>query len=99
MRALEVTIGDEIAASQAVEEVRERCKHLDPAVRQQIVETVQDIACDLERRGQELASIGSQFRTVQALNLHGCSVKIIAAYGIPHCGSPITRFWSLFRRS
>ena len=52
-------------------------------VRDKIVENIQGIVCDLERRGKELASLGIQFSTFKVLDLPACKVRITAAYGIP----------------
>jgi hypothetical protein len=97
MRTINVTISDDIEASHAVADFGKHCESLSIPGRQEIVQNVKDIAYDLERRGKELASIGSQFKTVKDIALPSCNVKIIATYGVPCNKSFIAWLWSLLR--
>jgi len=98
MPTINVAIGDEIEAASAISTFEDRCEQLALADRQQVVAEVRAIICDLERRGKELALLGSQFNTVKVLDIPGCRVKLTAAYGIPRRHSILKWFCSLLQR-
>jgi hypothetical protein len=97
MLTINMRISDEADASLALVEVEKRCKTLNLVDRKQIIEDVKEIAHDLECRGKELASIGSQFRVVKIRKFKNCNVQITANYGISHRKSLPARLWSFLR--
>jgi hypothetical protein len=74
-----------------------RCARYDIPDRQHVVREVHAALSDLDRRGNELASFGSQFRAVKVIELPACSVKITACYGAPRCGLLASWLRSLLR--
>lgn len=98
MPTINVTISDTIDVSQVLVTLGKRCESLSLTDGQQIVRDVKDIVYDLERRGKELASFGSQFRTVKVLKFESCNVRITATYGIPPRKSPLAWLSSLLCR-
>ncbi len=98
MPTINLTLSDTTDVSRALSILGEHCERHGIKDRQQIVQEVEDIACDLELRGKELASLGSQFKATRNLTHDNCSVRITATYGIPQRKSPFAWFSSLFSR-
>lgn len=95
MRTIDLTISDKLAATRAVADFEKQCERLSIPNQRDIVQNVRAIACDLERRGKELASIGSQFKTVRVLPLGSVTARITATYGIPCRKTPFEWLLSL----
>jgi len=83
MSTINISIGGDMAASQALVRFDERCDRLNIADRQQITQAVTCLAKDLEHRGKELSAMGIQFSTTKVLDFHDCRVRVTAAYGGP----------------
>ena len=96
MPQIDVRISDTIEVSSALADFAKRCERLNIPDRGRIIQDVEAIVYDLERRGKELMSFGTQFRTVKVLNLPNCKVNITATYGVPHRKSPFAWFRTLF---
>ena len=79
-----VAISDQLEASRAIADFAKKCECLNIPDRQDVIQDVADTAYDFERRGKELMSIGSQFKTVKIMHIASYTVKITASFGCPH---------------
>lgn len=79
-----VAISDQLDASKAIADFAEKCECLNIPDRIDVIQDVADTAYDFERRGKELASIGSQFEVVKIMHIDSYTVKITATFGCPH---------------
>jgi hypothetical protein len=96
MRKLKIRISDTADVEDAIAAFQKRCDSLNLNDSVNVIQDVREVAYDLERRGKELASLGSQFTTVKVLTLPSCTVSIAAAYGVPHHKSPLAWLCSFF---
>jgi len=98
MPTIKLEISDKVEVCDAVSKFRKQCQSRKIDNLQQIVQAVEDIAYDLQRRGNELASLGSQFKTVKVLKTPKCDVRITASYGIPVGNSALALIRKLLRK-
>jgi hypothetical protein len=86
MRTIHFRLSEGCDVADALARFSDECKRFDPGDRQHVVREVHAIVSDLERIGQELAAIGSQFRTDKLIEFPSCKVRIMARYGVPQRG-------------
>ena len=82
MPTIKVTICGSIDAVHALDKFKSQYERKFSTDQEQAIEQVRSVVLDLESRGKELASLGSQFRTVKVLQLSNCIVQISATYGV-----------------
>lgn len=96
MHTIKIAISDAVDIDDALAAFQKRCDGLSSTDSGEFMQTVRKVVYDLECRGKELSSMGSQFKTVKVLTLPSCTVKITAAYGVPKHKSTLAWLCSFF---